>query len=99
MARIYFQYAKNTLLEYPDFFMLVLFAAVSFVLVSLGDVLTNIPKDNFPNMVNFTVAAVRDTSWIIQALIAGFVIRVAVSGFKLAHRNMNTNWIIAKLRY
>ena len=102
MARIYFEYTKNTFLEYPDYFMFTLFAATSFILVSFHDVLNNIPKDNFPNIFNFLVVALRNTSWVIQALIAGFLIRIIIAGSKLAHKgikNINTGWVMSKFRY
>lgn len=99
MARIYMEYTKNAFVEHPDYFMLALFIIVSFVMVSIGDVLTNIPKNNFPSIFTFFVSALKGTSWIIQALIAGFIIRVIVSGVRLAYKNINTNRILAKFRY
>jgi len=102
MARIYFEYTKNTFREYPDYFMFALFVAVVFTFVSLHDVLNNLPKDNFPGAFNFLVVAVRDTSWFIQIMIAGFLIRVAITGYKLIHKNVkniNLNWVTSKLRY
>jgi hypothetical protein len=100
MARIYFAYTKNVFLEYPDYFMFAIFIAISFMLVSFHDVLMNIPKDNISNFLNFTMGALHDTHWLLQILIAGFFIRVSVSGFRLAQRKMHmSNWIPAKLRY
>lgn len=102
MSRIYFEYTKNVLLEYPDYFMFALFVGVSFIFVSIRDVLINLPKDSFPNAFRFLVAAVRETSWFLQALIAGFAIRASVSGFKLTSRNLkyiNPTWLLSRLRY
>jgi hypothetical protein len=104
MARVYLEYTKNTFLDYPDYFMFAFFFIMSIILVSFSDVLANIPRDSFPHFFNFTVVAMRDTSWILQLLIAGFVIRVAISGSKMAYRNMkNMNMlsgrIMSKFRY
>jgi hypothetical protein len=87
MARIYIMYAKNIFMEYPDYFMLLLFVIVSFTLVSIHNVLANIPKDNPINIFNFLVIALKNTSWIIQVLIAGFFVRVIVSGIRLTYKN------------
>jgi hypothetical protein len=81
MARIYIMYAKNIFMEYPDYFMLLLFVIVSFTLVSIHNVLANIPKDNPINIFNFLVIALKNTSWIIQVLIAGFF------GIRLTYKN------------
>ncbi|KKQ78023.1 MAG: hypothetical protein UT00_C0002G0021 [Parcubacteria group bacterium GW2011_GWA1_38_7] len=97
MARIYFEYTKNTFLEYPDYFMFALFIITSFMLISISDVLTNIPKDSFPHAFNFFVIALRNTSLIMQILIAGFFIRVVVGGAILTYKTINTKWPITKL--
>ena len=102
MARVYFEYTKNTLLEYPDYFMFAFFVATIFMFVSIRDVLINIPKDSLPNLFNFLVAALRNTSWIIQALIVGFLLRVSIVGSRLIYknvRNVNTGWVMSKFRY
>lgn len=104
MARIYMEYAKNILVGYPDYFMLLVFVITSFMLVSVHDVLNNIPKNNLPSAFSFFVVALRNTSFIIQALIVGFLIRVVVTGSRLTYRNtrnlnINVGWIIAKLKY
>ena len=99
MARIYIEYTKNVFMEYPDYFMLAVFIIISFMLVSISDVLNNIPKDSFPHAFNFFAYALRDTSWIIQALIAGFFIRIIVSGTILAYKNIGIKWSTVKLRY
>jgi hypothetical protein len=105
MAHIYFEYTKNAFLEYPDYFMFALFVATTFALVSISDVfvnITNVPRDHLSNFFNFAFIALRDTSWIIQALIAGFLVRVAVSGVRKSYKNINTHWIessLSKFRY
>jgi hypothetical protein len=98
------EYMRNALVRYPDYFMLFVFVMTSFVLVSIGDVLVNIPKDNFSSTFNFFVIALRNTSWIIQVLIAGFLIRIIVAGSRLTYKNfknsnINADWIMAKFRY
>jgi hypothetical protein len=104
MTRVYLEYTKNTFLDYPDYFMFVFFFIVSIMLVSFRDVLSNIPRDSFPNFFNFMVVAIRDTSWILQLLIAGFVIRVVISGSRMAYKNlrnldMHPGRIMSKFRY
>ena len=102
MARIYFEYTKNVLFEYPDYFMFALFIATAFMLVSIGDVfinITNISRDHSSSLFSFLFAALRDTSWIIQVLIAGFIIRVAISGIRMTYRNMHPGRILAKFKY
>jgi hypothetical protein len=110
MARVYLEYVKSTFMEYPDYFMFGLFVLTSFVLIlvheiSVNDVLNNMPKDNFSSTLNFFWVAIWNTSWIIQALIAGFFIRVIVGGSISTYKsikNINsdwTNWITTKLKY
>lgn len=98
MARIYFEYTKNTFIQYPDYFMFALFIATSFMLVSTRDVLNNIPKDSFPHVFNFLVVALRNTSLAIQILITGFFVRVLVGSSILVYknRNMGTKWLTSK---
>lgn len=97
MARIYIEYTKNLLVRHPDYFMLLVFLITFFALVSAHDVLNNIPRDNLSNALNFFMVAVRNTSWIIQILIAGFIVRTISAGVILVHRNMRAKWSIAKL--
>jgi hypothetical protein len=104
MARIYVEYAKNILLGYPDYFMLLVFMVSTFMLVSIHDVLNNIPKNNLSGDFNFFVVALQNTSWIIQALIIGFLIRVVIAGSRLTYKNIknshiNMGWIMTKLKY
>ena len=98
MARIYLEYTKNTFLEYPDYFMFVIFLVTTFVLVSVRDVLVNIPKNDLSGTFNFFVVAFENTSLIFQVLIIGFVIRV-VAGFSLAaYKNISSGkWFGAKM--
>lgn len=90
MARIYFEYTKSVLVNHPDYFMLVIFLIVSLTSVSIFDVFKNLPKDNLSSAFNFSIAAILGTSWIIQILIAGFFVRVIVSGTIFGYKNLNT---------
>jgi hypothetical protein len=100
MVRVYFEYIKNIFVKYPDYFMLVLFLAVFFVSVSVSDVLINISRTEIPSLFNFLVVALQDTNLIIQILIAGFVIRMAILGFKQLRKTVtHVSWIPAKFRY
>lgn len=110
MARVYLEYIKSTFMEYPDYFMLGLFVLTSFALVlvheiSVNDVLNNMPKDNLSSTFDFLWVALWNTSWIIQALIAGFFIRVIIGGSISAYKNIKdtssnwTNWVSSKFRY
>ena len=104
MTHIYFEYTKNMFLGYPDYFMSVIFLVTSFMFVSLHDVITNIPKDTFSGMFNFFVMAIRNTYLILQILIAGIVVRVAIAGSKLIYRsmknlNLNNVWLISRKAY
>lgn len=98
MARIYFEYTKNAVLEHPDYFMFTLFLVTSFTLVSIHDVLNNIPKDSLPHVFNFLVTAIRKTSLAIQVLLAGFLVRVAVGSTMLVYKNRETGlrWLTSK---
>jgi hypothetical protein len=87
MARIYMEYTKGLLFEHPDYFMFAIFLVTSFMLISIRDVLNNFPKDSFPHAFNFFVAALQNTSLIIQILIAGFFIRVIVGSTMFAYKN------------
>lgn len=89
MARVYLEYTKNILVNNPDYFMLAIFIIVSLTSVSIFDVFRNLPKDNFSSAFNFFIAAILSTSWIIQILIAGFFVRVIVSGTRMTYRNLN----------
>ncbi|MFH0804501.1 MAG: hypothetical protein V1896_02785 [Candidatus Zambryskibacteria bacterium] len=97
MARIYIEYTRRFLWEHPDYLMFALFLAASFMLISIHDVLNNVPKDNLSGFFNFFVVAIRNTSLVIQILIAGFLARVVIGGGILAYKNINTRWPIAKL--
>lgn len=98
MTRIYFEYAKNAFLTYPDYFMFVLFVVISFVLVSIRDVLNNIPKDSLSGAFNFFILAIRNTSLALQILIMGFFVRVGVSSTILAYKNgtLGIKWFMSK---
>jgi hypothetical protein len=97
MARIYLEYTKNVFWEYPDYFMFALFLVTSFMLVSFHDVLINMPKDSFPHLFDFSVVAVRNTSLVLQVLIAGFFVRVIVGGTMLAYKNFGDKLPLIKL--
>lgn len=104
MTRVYMEYAKDILLGYPDYFMLLVFMVAFFTLNSIGHILTNIPKDNLTEVFNFLVSALEKTDWIIQALLIGFMARVLFVGSRLTYKNIknsniNMGWIMAKLRY
>lgn len=96
------EYARNALAEYPDYFMVVLFMVASFMMVSIHDVLTNIPKNDLASLFDFSIIAVRDTSWFLQVLIAGFFIRLIAAGSKATYhsvKNINPNSIFAKFKF
>lgn len=108
MARIYFEYSKRFLISHPDYFMFGIFLVVSLMTVSIFSVLintTNILRNDTFSIFGFFVSAIKNTSWIIQLLIAGFAIRMALIGSKWVYKNrlaeilgkLNTNFI--KLRY
>lgn len=103
MLRVYAQYFKNILKEYPDYFMLGIFMICSFVSVSLYDVLvntTNIIKNDIFSVFGFLFYATLNTSWVIQAFIVGFLVRTAYASIKSMNKNArNTNWIMARFRY
>jgi hypothetical protein len=89
MARVYLQYTKNTFLEYPDYFMFSLFLVTSFILVSIRDVLINIPKDSLPHVFSFLIVALKNTSLVIQILIVGFFVRIIAGSAVLIYKNRN----------
>lgn len=103
MARVCLEYGKNAVLEYPDYFMLGLFMVATFMFVSVRHVIINLTGTtlggNLPGIFNFLLAALRNTSWVIQLLIAGFFVRVAVSGVRLAYKNLNAYLGVTKFRY
>jgi len=96
MARIYFEYTKNVLFEYPDYFMFVLFVSISFMMVSISDVISNMPKDDLSSFFNFFKVAVIHTNWIMQALIVGFLVRTVAIGFKFANKKVVSRWLLIK---
>lgn len=89
-------YAKNIFMGYFDYFMVGAFVIASLVLVSMRDVLNNIPKSDLMGAFNFFVIAIRDTSWIIQIFIAGFIVRIFVSSARFIYKNFDSNWFITK---
>jgi|GEM_PF-4219911 len=99
MTRIYLRYIKNTFMERSDYFMFAIFVIVSYLLISIHDVLNNIPKNDMSSAFNFFLVAVRNTSWIIQVLIAGLFIRACTICAKLLYKNTMTNRLLAKFRY
>lgn len=103
MARIYFEYAKNLAREYPDYFMMGLFVAISLLSVSVVDVFNNttgIMRSNVFSVFAFALAAIKNTSWIIQLFLAGFVVRLAILSAKIIYRNGSSiKWNLLRLRY
>lgn len=90
MTRIYVEYAKNVLKGYSDYFMAFMFLTTSFMLVSIHNVFNNMPKNDLPSAFNFLLSALLGTSWVIQAFIVGFFVRVAVPGIKsVYYKKMN----------
>jgi hypothetical protein len=99
MAHVYFEYTKNTFLTHPDYFMFTLFLVTSFALVSIRNVLINIPKDSFPHVFGFLVVAVRNTSLVIQILVVGFFVRIIVGSSMLVYKNRNNidfKWLTSR---
>lgn len=88
MVRVYVEYAKNIFFTYPDYFMSMVFMSASLALVSIRDVLSNVPKGSFSGLFYFFVSAARNTHWLLQALIAGFVARVIFSGAKIGYKKI-----------
>lgn len=104
MFQIYFEYAKNMVLNYPDYFMLAIFISISFISVSVYDVLFNavrILENDLASFLGFILAAIRNTSLIIQTLILGFIIRVVFISSKFTGKkiSMGSDWIMAKIKY
>jgi hypothetical protein len=80
--------------------MFLLFMTICFTFVSMKDVLENIPKDSLVSAFNFFVSAIKNTTWIIQALIAGFLVRVSVASSLSVYRNaknLRFKWWSSKL--
>ncbi len=86
MARIYLEYTKNLITEYPDYVMFLLFMVASFAFVSVRNVLANLPKDSLASTFIFFVSALKNTTWVIQVLIIGFLTRVAAASSVSAYR-------------
>jgi hypothetical protein len=86
-------------MEYPDYIMLFLFLVTSFMLVSIHDVFNNMPKNDLPAAFSFFLYALLGTSWIIQALIVGFFIRVVIPVVKVVYKKLDFSRIASKLRY
>lgn len=99
MTRIYLEYGKNMVLDYPDYFMLFLFLIASFILISIDDVLTNMPKNDLGDALNFFLMALRNTSLIIQVLIVGFFARVIFSGAKITYKSLGPRISALRFRY
>lgn len=93
MARIYLEYTKNLVAEYPDYLMFLFFMTAAFAFVSVRNVLENIPKNNFIGAVNFFIVAVKNTSWVLKALIAGFVVRISTVGSIAAYKNIKAAYV------
>jgi len=99
MTRVYLEYTKNMVLGHFDYFMLGIFIIVSVMFISIQDVLNNIPRDSFSSVFSFFMVALRNTSVIIQILIAGFFVRAIIASAKLAYKNKNIGWILAKIKF
>lgn len=85
MTRIYFEYARDTLVERVDYIMLILFIGSTLALTSIRNVVENMPKDNLAALVNFFVIALKNTSFVLQAMIAGFIARASAASFVTAY--------------
>jgi hypothetical protein len=87
MARIYLEYTKNILGEYPDFFMAIIFIIALFTMIPFKEVIADMPKENLPSALQFLENYFMNSSWIIQALVVGFLIRIIVSGIRSLLKN------------
>ena len=87
MLRIYLEYTKSLLVKYSDYFMGAIFLVSFFMMVSLKNVFTNMPKGDFGQIFNFLLLAFKDTDWLLQILLAGLLIRL-VGGLILTRQQM-----------
>ncbi|MBN2093978.1 MAG: hypothetical protein JW740_01205 [Candidatus Zambryskibacteria bacterium] len=99
MARIYLEYTKDIVRRYPDYFMVMIFLATSFTLVSFKDVMSNISQTELTSVFNFLLIALKNTSFIIQLLIVGFVVRTIVGSVKLINKSLHPKLTLVKLKY
>ncbi len=88
MLHIYVHFAKDAFLGHKGYFILLVFVVSSFVFVSIGDVLRNLPKDNLSHTFNFLIVAVRDTEWFMQAVLASAAIWLGTVTSKTAFKNL-----------
>jgi len=68
MSRIYIIYFKNLLVDNTAILILPVFATISYMCVSLHNVLHNIPKSDLSGTFNFTLSAIRDTELAMQIM-------------------------------
>lgn len=103
MVRIYVQYAKDVVHEYPDYFMLGLFMIVSLLSVSIIDVFhntTGILRNDMFSVFAFIFAAIKNTSIIIQLFMAGFIVRLAIISARFIYKGgANIKWRTIRFRY
>lgn len=103
MFRIYLEYTKDLILSRPDYFIFGIFAIFAFVSISILDVLANttgILRNDAFSVFSFFIVAIKNTSWVMQVFIVGFIVRVVIAGTKPVFRNLNLRrWNLIKLRY
>ncbi len=99
MLRVYLIYAKNLFVERFDYFMVGVFIVISLVMVSVQDVVHNIPKDNWSSFFIFFISAIKNTSLVMQVFIAGFVLRALISSVRLTYKNILPRVSAIRFRY
>jgi len=88
MWRIYVLFTKDVIFEHKGYFILSALVVYSFIFVSIKDVMVNTPKDDLTHTFNYLMVALRDTEWIMQAMLAGAVIWIGVAISKSIYKNL-----------
>ena len=74
MSRIYIIYFKNLLVDKIAILILPIFATVSYMCVSLNNVLNNIPIDDLSGTFSFVLYAIRETELAMQIMFVAILV-------------------------
>ncbi|MEK7117419.1 MAG: hypothetical protein AAB861_01455 [Patescibacteria group bacterium] len=86
MVRIYMEFVKSAIIRHIEYILPGAFLLVLLASVSIQNIMNNMPKDNMSHAFNFLFAAVRDTEWAVQGVVALLTVWACFTIFRFAYK-------------
>lgn len=101
MARIYIQYFRNIMLQRMEYILSGAFLLSLFASVSVINIFNNMPKDNIEHAFSFLMIALKNTEWMVQAILVAIGLWLSIRAYRFAYKNIDSlkNFNLLKLRY